>query len=184
MIFGRRKQKQHHRGEIMKIILIVILVFVTFNCSRKVIIEQPKEIIGKQNNEKIIINENKIKAEELIKQAEDLYSEDFSDLYLVFAKDSYEKGDYLDAINFAEAAIDKANKKDNNLIIIEYKEKSNKSLKINELIYVVKNGDSLWSIACEFYENSFKWKLICEKNKLENCNLIYPCQKLIIPMEE
>ncbi len=40
--------------------------------------------------------------------------------------------------------------------------------------YLVKPGDSLWSIAGP------KWPEVCQENHLRNCNLIYPGEKLRI----
>jgi len=49
--------------------------------------------------------------------------------------------------------------------------------------YVVKSGDSLWRIAKYFYGQGSKWPLIYEANKeqIDNPNLIFPDQELIIP---
>jgi len=49
--------------------------------------------------------------------------------------------------------------------------------------YLVKPGDSLWSIAVKFYRNGLEWPRIYEanKDKISNPNLIRPFQMLIIP---
>jgi LysM repeat protein len=48
--------------------------------------------------------------------------------------------------------------------------------------YTVKSGDTLWAIAKKYYGDGAKYKTIAEANKLSNPNLIYPNQKLIIPV--
>ncbi|MEW5321342.1 LysM peptidoglycan-binding domain-containing protein [Geobacillus thermoleovorans] len=50
--------------------------------------------------------------------------------------------------------------------------------------YVVRKGDSLWSIAKRVYDDGSKWPTIYAANKKvigKNPNLIYPGQKLVIP---
>jgi nucleoid-associated protein YgaU len=51
--------------------------------------------------------------------------------------------------------------------------------------YVVKKGDSLWTIAKKknIYNDSFLWPVIYDANKgkIKKANLIYPGQKLKIP---
>ncbi len=50
--------------------------------------------------------------------------------------------------------------------------------------YVVKKGDSLWSIAKRIYGDGSKWRKIYEANKKvigKNPNTIFPGQKLVIP---
>jgi len=49
--------------------------------------------------------------------------------------------------------------------------------------YIVNPGDSLWKISKEKLNNEFLWKKIAELNNLENPSLIYPYQKLIIPVD-
>jgi nucleoid-associated protein YgaU len=50
-------------------------------------------------------------------------------------------------------------------------------------IYVVQSGDSLWKIAEKFLGDGNRWKEIFEanKDKIEDPNLIYPGQELVIP---
>jgi murein DD-endopeptidase MepM/ murein hydrolase activator NlpD len=49
--------------------------------------------------------------------------------------------------------------------------------------YFVRPGDSLWKIAAKFYGQGYHWRRIYEANrdKIQNPNLIYPFQKLLIP---
>jgi LysM repeat protein len=48
------------------------------------------------------------------------------------------------------------------------------------LIYVVQPGDTLFSIASQY---GITIEALCEANDLEDCNLIYPGDELIIPSE-
>lgn len=47
--------------------------------------------------------------------------------------------------------------------------------------YVVKEGDSLWSIAQGAYGDNYAWSRIATANKLENPDVIYAGQKLLLP---
>jgi uncharacterized membrane protein len=49
--------------------------------------------------------------------------------------------------------------------------------------YIVNYGDNLWKIAKKHLNNEFLWKELAELNNLENPSLIYPYQKLIIPVD-
>ena len=49
--------------------------------------------------------------------------------------------------------------------------------------YIVSPGDSLWKISKQELNNEFLWKKIAELNNLENPSLIYPYQRLIIPID-
>lgn len=53
----------------------------------------------------------------------------------------------------------------------------------NNGTYVVKTGDSLWSIAKKYYGDGSKYTKIYNANKniIKNPSLIYPGQKLVIP---
>lgn len=53
--------------------------------------------------------------------------------------------------------------------------------KISESSYVVKKGDSLWTIAIRAYGNGYKWTEITKANKLANPDLIHPGNKLNLP---
>lgn len=50
--------------------------------------------------------------------------------------------------------------------------------------YVVKSGDTLWAIAKKYYNNGSKFNKIYKANKsiIKNPSLIYPGQKLVIPI--
>ena len=43
-------------------------------------------------------------------------------------------------------------------------------------IYVVKKGDTLWSIALRYYNDGEKYRIIAQNNDIKNPNLIYPGQ--------
>lgn len=52
-------------------------------------------------------------------------------------------------------------------------------------IYTVKQGDTLWSIAEQFYKEPKSWKKIYTANpKIKNPNLIHPGEQLVIPLVE
>ena len=50
--------------------------------------------------------------------------------------------------------------------------------------YLVKSGDSLWSISENFYKSGYNWVDIAKANKLENPGMIFAGNKLIIPKAE
>ncbi|MCL1892293.1 MAG: LysM peptidoglycan-binding domain-containing protein [Alphaproteobacteria bacterium] len=50
--------------------------------------------------------------------------------------------------------------------------------------YTVRRGDSLWIIARNFLGQGVRYTLIVEKNDIKNPNLIYPKQKLQVPIEK
>lgn len=47
--------------------------------------------------------------------------------------------------------------------------------------YTVKEGDSLWKIAVEIYDDGYQWVKIAEANNLEEPNLIHTGNVLVIP---
>lgn len=47
--------------------------------------------------------------------------------------------------------------------------------------YQVVAGDCLWTIAEKYYQNGFNWVTIAKENKLENPDLIFPNQELVLP---
>jgi nucleoid-associated protein YgaU len=47
--------------------------------------------------------------------------------------------------------------------------------------YIVKQGDSLWSIANREYGNPSKWRHIAGKNKIDNPRLLEPGMELVMP---
>lgn len=66
------------------------------------------------------------------------------------------------------------------------KSNQNKSESINPKstgFYIVKKGDTLWSIAKKYYGNGTKYTKIYEanKSKIKNPSMIQPGQKLVIP---
>lgn len=47
--------------------------------------------------------------------------------------------------------------------------------------YSVKEGDNLWDISVKIYGDGYKWVEVAKTNKLENPDLIYPDNKLVLP---
>jgi hypothetical protein len=45
-------------------------------------------------------------------------------------------------------------------------------------------GDTLWGISQHFYGNGYDWPALCQANRelITDCNLIYPGQRLTIPV--
>ncbi len=52
-----------------------------------------------------------------------------------------------------------------------------------EITYIVKEGDNLWSIAEKEYNNGYKWTLIAQTNKIQNPDVVEVGKKLVIPLE-
>lgn len=50
--------------------------------------------------------------------------------------------------------------------------------------WVVKQGDSLWSIAAKKYGNPGDWRMIAKSNSIKNPRIIHPGQELVIPLKE
>lgn len=50
--------------------------------------------------------------------------------------------------------------------------------------WVVKQGDSLWSIAAKEYGDPADWRLIADANKMDNPRILNPGQELVIPIKE
>lgn len=50
--------------------------------------------------------------------------------------------------------------------------------------WVVKQGDSLWSIAYKEYGDAADWRLIAEANRIENPRELEPGRELVIPVKE
>lgn len=48
----------------------------------------------------------------------------------------------------------------------------------------VKEGDSFWSIAAQEYGEPDDWRLIAEKNNIDNPRILNPGQELLIPIKE
>lgn len=49
---------------------------------------------------------------------------------------------------------------------------------------VITRGESLWSIAAREYGTPADWRLIAEANDIDNPRILYPGQKLTIPVKE
>lgn len=62
-------------------------------------------------------------------------------------------------------------------------EKSNLKKNFSQQYYVVKKGDSLWSISEKYYGSGFKFYKIMKENKLVNPNNLHIGQRLIIPVD-
>lgn len=56
----------------------------------------------------------------------------------------------------------------------------------NEVIHVVKNGDTLWDLAKEYLKDPFKWPDVFQRNTdiVENPHWIYPGETIRIPSSE
>ncbi len=67
---------------------------------------------------------------------------------------------------------------------IQIQEKSNTSNTNVQRTYIVKPGDSLWSISENFYKSGYNWVDIVKANNLENAGMIFAGNKLIIPNAE
>lgn len=50
--------------------------------------------------------------------------------------------------------------------------------------WVVTQGDTLWAIAAKEYGNPEDWRLIAERNDIDNPRILNPGQRLIIPVKE
>ena len=50
--------------------------------------------------------------------------------------------------------------------------------------WVVKQGDSLWSIATKEYGDPSDWRLIAEANGIDNPRILHPGQEIVIPLKE
>jgi hypothetical protein len=50
--------------------------------------------------------------------------------------------------------------------------------------WVVKQGDSLWSIAFKEYGDPADWRLIADANHIDNPRQLEPGQELVIPIKE
>ncbi len=50
--------------------------------------------------------------------------------------------------------------------------------------WMVKQGDSLWSIAAKEYGDPDDWRLIAEANNIDNPRILSPGQELVIPLKE
>lgn len=53
--------------------------------------------------------------------------------------------------------------------------------KNGKTVYIVKEGDDLWSIADHFYHDSYKWTDIAEANNLADPSSIFSGNELVIP---
>lgn len=60
----------------------------------------------------------------------------------------------------------------------------NKKQKVHLVWIWQETGDCLWNIAKKYYGNGRKWKKIynANKDKISDPNIIYPKQKLVIPV--
>jgi hypothetical protein len=47
-------------------------------------------------------------------------------------------------------------------------------------VYIVHKGDTLWDIACKFLHDPWRWKQIWHANNIENPNLIYPGDRIML----
>lgn len=77
-----------------------------------------------------------------------------------------------------------------NVTLKEYREVTTQVKDVNFLSadltksWTVTQGDSLWAIAAKEYGNPEDWRLIAERNNIDNPRILNPGQKLIIPVKE
>jgi len=50
--------------------------------------------------------------------------------------------------------------------------------------WIVKQGESLWSIAASVYGDPAAWRLIAEANGIDNPRLVNPGQEIVVPLKE
>ena len=67
---------------------------------------------------------------------------------------------------------------------ITLSEQANKEKISEEGVYVVKNGDNLWKIAVEKYNDGYAWTRIAKENNLKNASVLTVGQKLKLPVME
>lgn len=68
-------------------------------------------------------------------------------------------------------------------VIVQLKELSLFSSDVTKT-WVVKRGDSLWTIAAKEYGDPADWRLIANENNIHNPRLLTPGRELIIPVKE
>ncbi|NPV01811.1 MAG: LysM peptidoglycan-binding domain-containing protein [Brevinematales bacterium] len=93
--------------------------------------------------------------------------------YYALAQDAYDKGEYLDAVDFAREAMRLAE------ILLNKQEGATYTVVLN-----VKDRDCLWKIAAKMYENNaWMWPIIWKANtdQIKDPDLIYPDQVFKIP---
>lgn len=56
--------------------------------------------------------------------------------------------------------------------------------KDGKTVYIVKEGDDLWSIADHFYHDSYKWTDIAKANNLTDPSSIFSGNELVIPQQQ
>jgi len=64
---------------------------------------------------------------------------------------------------------------------LQVQEDKNANKDNTQKIYIVKPGDSLWSISENFYKSGYNWVDIAKTNNLENPEVIFAGNKLIVP---
>jgi nucleoid-associated protein YgaU len=77
----------------------------------------------------------------------------------------------------------KTQPKDEQSAALQHTAKTNNKEKICDKIYVVKEGDTLWTIAKKCYGSSVKWEVIYKANqdKIGTNHLLHPKDELVIP---
>ena len=70
----------------------------------------------------------------------------------------------------------------NTVTSIEHKFTMPEMTGADDTFYTVRRGDCLWIIARNFMRRGVLFSIIADKNHIENPNLIYPKQKLQIPI--
>ena len=93
--------------------------------------------------------------------------------YYALAQEAYDKGEYLDAVDFAREAMRLAE------ILMNKQEGKTYTVLLNP-----KDRDCLWKIAAKMYENNaWMWPIIWKANadQIKDPDLIYPDQVFKIP---
>lgn len=67
---------------------------------------------------------------------------------------------------------------------VRYEKSYEERYETDEIIYIVRAGDTLWDISEEIYESGYNWVDVASVNKLANPDIIDIGQRLVIPVVE